>query len=97
TQIAVASISGPYRTGKSYFLNYVANQILARATDPPRDPGTFSFTRAFQTSPGIDSDGGSGGGDCFFQLLPACANPLPDQPGTALLLLDTPGLMAPRR
>ncbi|CAN0526637.1 unnamed protein product, partial [Ectocarpus sp. 8 AP-2014] len=68
--LAVVSIAGPYRSGKSYFLNFLANHS------------------PFPTSPTLNAEGGGGG---------ACAKPLPDQEGTALLLLDTPGLMTPRR
>lgn len=30
-------------------------------------------------------------------LLPGCMNPLPAHPGTALLLIDSPGLLTPNR
>ena len=103
-KVAVVSIAGPYRTGKSYFLNYFANQVVARSSDPPRVAGEFSFDLPFKTSPTVDvwnaGDGGGGGetaGEVVYHLLPACANPLPEQPDTALLLVDAPGLMDPRR
>ncbi|CAN0417439.1 unnamed protein product, partial [Ectocarpus fasciculatus] len=101
TKVAVVSIAGPYTTGKSYFLNYFANHVLANGFDPPKEPGSFNFEPPFPTSPTLNVEGGGGGGGeaglCRFQLVPACAKPLPDQEGTALLLLDTPGLMTPRR
>ncbi|CAN0521956.1 unnamed protein product, partial [Ectocarpus sp. 12 AP-2014] len=91
TKLAVVSIAGPYRSGKSYFLNFLANHVLANGFDPPKDPGSFDFERPFPTSPTLNTEGGGGGGGeaglCRFQLVPACAKPLPDQEGTALLLL----------
>lgn len=96
-KIAVVSAAGPYRTGKSYFLNYFANHVLALGSDPPRVPGSFDFERPFQTSPTVNVDSDDASGRVHCHLLPACANPLPGHSDTALLLLDTPGLMAPRR
>lgn len=76
----------------------MANHALALGSEPPRSPGSFTFERPFLTSPAVNVDDSDDiGGRVSCHLLPACAKPLPDQPDTALLLLDTPGLMAPRR
>lgn len=99
----MVSIAGPYREGKSYFLNYLADRVAARrdeasvSVDPAGGTGTGAGgaegvdVRPFRTSSTVNGDAR----EVSVLMLPGCMNPLPEQPGTALVLLDTPGLLAP--
>lgn len=45
----------------------------------------------FSVSPSVMGDEGG----VTVYVIPACVHPLPESPNTALLLLDTPGLLTP--
>ena len=97
-QIAVVSITGPQRSGKSYFLNRLAKQISQRPSDPASPEGVQEepgreWEDPFDTSTTMNA----GKGDVSVHIIPGCANPLPESPGTALLLLDTPGMRTLQR
>lgn len=134
------SIAGPYRTGKSYFLNYFADLVEAGSSmspstetaagneaqppddvDQPPDPdnqnpdgapksgednkspqvepavGSAVNRRKFPFRPTSTTDVNPDSGEVLVHILPGCMDPLPEQRGTTLLLLDTPGLFVPNR
>lgn len=100
-------MAGPYRTGKSYFLNHLVHQL---APSPSGGDGSdltglgdrpFHVADALSSSADGEDGAGSGAGNgadderdvvLSALVLPGCLNALPDKPGTAVVLLDSPGL-----
>ena len=83
-KVACVAIIGAYRSGKSFLLNQLM-RLLLPADAPPIQPFVVGHTVHPETE------------EVLAYLLPACLNPLPNSPGTSLLLLDSPGLFAPNR
>lgn len=94
-QIAVVSIAGPRRSDNSDFLNRIANEIHTQASSESSPKEGIEENGSNNWEPPFKL--GEEAADIFVHILPGCTNPLPDNHGTTLLMIDTPGMWAHQR
>lgn len=92
-QIAVVSITGPRRSDNSDFLNRIAQKIYKGAS--PTEGGSEE-NNGNEWKPPFDKLDGEAA-DILVHILPRCTNPLADNPGTTLLMIDTPEMWTHQR
>lgn len=96
-QIAVVSIAGPYRGGKSFFLNSLMRELKQKDGEGALVDGDAEENGGFEVSNLLPDGDGVGTEAITIRIIPGCMNLLPGDPETALILVDSPGLFSPSR
>lgn len=97
--MAVISIAGGYHLPNSLLLNSLVAELVGAGGENAEQGDGDPEGKPGHPFPVLDplSARESAAYTMSATLLPGCSNPLRNHPGTALLVVDSPGLYAPQR